>query len=852
MNTHVAFTGNGQHYTKKNSNEEYPASNYEEYFNSAFNPPSVPKANGPWWIWSNYRGHDARGFDIQKDYGLFGVLWADIDEGDPTQQQVAHAVRAVLEPGTHFLIHHTASTGEVRDDGTVKEKHRIIVPLAVGINGRAYQALARTFNKQLALQGLIPDSVNTGTAQLCYGPNRGPRYDAPHTEGSTFWHPGHSALGPEIQAEYDLISREDAERSQRQAQFGGKVEGNRSHLRAFRLKHKTLDLLELYGFETKNGRDWHHPSQSGISYATELFDDGGLYTLSSTVGSFCGTLSGKGWYLDGFDLYTHFSCGGNAEVASQYARQCLQEQEDARYGAATVKHGEEIFAAMFVGDQPLGPLAHQAQAAQREAEQKVVQELQAEAKTAERQRWGGEWTKDVPFPIEPTKLEWLAWHAPGGIGEAVRAKSVQTARHSLVPAMLGATTLFMHLGQGKFVTKVRHFVTPCAQMIFQVGSSGSGKGDGTGTFYELLNLLKDKHGIPADRVKTFASGQSMTDYLMHKNRNVTIIQNEGGADRKAGKGSTHFESLMAVVTDAYTSFTTGIERTHTKSDDQESTQIMYPTISALQSSTPKKLFSSIDGADSESGWLGRFLFIKLPSTRTNKAAADTVHWPASLIARMEALCGVLPPLPGVDHPGVWHGDGMSFHYMPFTPEGRAMMDSLLDKYDDVALDERRGEGERAIYARAFEAVGRLAAVAGLSKDRKVDAECITWATMVVDSSLEYVTSQMENSVEVDSYQDTPTGRIRRCVHDVFNKVEVEGVDGVYAKKLGGKLAVRKGPDGEVQVALGKLRRKVKDNSCQRSALVTEELDEMIKDGELVEVTGLDLAHKAKWLKLIKW
>lgn len=337
--------GRGQRHTNKYDGCDYETGTFQDLWEMAANPPSVDKADATWGIFTDTNGHLARDLAYQKEHGAATALWADIDEGSPTQAQVVEAVRKIF-PNTAFLVYHSRSTT------AAIEKHRIIIPLLTKVQAAAVKAYLMALNRALVAQGLAPDPVNEVFTQLCFFPNAGERYDPPHFE------PG-GRLDIQVFPEFtDLaigcladVEREELERAERAQRFrdsgGQRNETSRSAIAAFRRKHPTHELLELYGAETLNGKDYHFPSlQEGSSYATELFDDGGMYTLSGSVGAIGGNKQGAGWYFgDGFDLYVHFTCQGNREAALAYAKQCLQEEDDKRFGAATVEHGKALWAA---------------------------------------------------------------------------------------------------------------------------------------------------------------------------------------------------------------------------------------------------------------------------------------------------------------------------------------------------------------------------------------------------------------------------------------------------------------------------------------------------------------------------
>src|SRR5690606_6581289 len=123
---------------------------------------------------------------------------------------------------------------------------------------------------------------------------------------------------------------------------------------------------------------------------------------------------------DAFDLYRHYNCAGSTEQAETYARSCLAEEDDKRYGAATSDHGRSLAPDGFL---TCGGVAHpltlealsqrQSLIAQ-ESEQRNEEalRLREHLEEQEKRRWSGDWLRDVPYEVRADALEWAAWHAP--------------------------------------------------------------------------------------------------------------------------------------------------------------------------------------------------------------------------------------------------------------------------------------------------------------------------------------------------------------------------------------------------------------------------------------------------------
>lgn len=296
------------------------------------------------------------------------MVWADIDRGDPSWDQVWHFANTVANGG-EFLVYTSRSHGEIRteDDvcevtglvdkaGTKKQKYRILWPLAEEslLNVVNYTAAAQAIiDYAQEKHGLTCDPVVRTVTQLCYLPNRGTEYLYFHSPSFTRLSLRDHFLIPYIEKVMETEHAEELAAAQRRADFeaNGKQETAMSPIAAFRRKHPaTPEMMEWLGFDTVNGVDWR--MAGGGSYATQIKDDGALYTLSSTVGALGGKQAGQGWYFqDVYYLFMHRM--GWAEHPSEhedgqysireYANQCLQEERKTIMGDATPEHGKQVW-----------------------------------------------------------------------------------------------------------------------------------------------------------------------------------------------------------------------------------------------------------------------------------------------------------------------------------------------------------------------------------------------------------------------------------------------------------------------------------------------------------------------------
>jgi hypothetical protein len=132
----------------------------------AVNPPSVPKPQAKWAIFSNLH---SRTHSIQREHGQYGAAWLDIDQNKTGFENVIQSNRLIL-PGTKFIAYLTRSA--------TPENHkcRVIAPFAGLCLGADYALIQKILNDRLEAAGITPDRATERAGQVCYLPNRGELY----------------------------------------------------------------------------------------------------------------------------------------------------------------------------------------------------------------------------------------------------------------------------------------------------------------------------------------------------------------------------------------------------------------------------------------------------------------------------------------------------------------------------------------------------------------------------------------------------------------------------------------------------------------------------------------------------
>ena len=831
--THALILNDGRPNPHPSRGEPYQTISLDEIWLKVQNPPAQSKEQGQWIIPSSYHQFDARSHEVQRLNGLYHMMAADIDQGNFSLQDIEGVIQLALGDAIRLIYSTRSATAD-------NKKWRILIPLAQPLSGQQYGPFQASLFDALEHCGLRLDRTLERAGQLVYLPNRGDFYQY-QVSGRVMLDPHAHPMAKRAEQYLQVQQQIETGNSQRN-------ETNRSPVAAFRRKHPIEEMLSIYGYRRNGGTNhWASPYQTTGGFATVDRGDHWISLSDSDKAAGIGKATANGSrYGDAFDLYVHYQCQGNHEQALGYARQCLQAEDNARYGEATVEHGAAIW-------QAIQEATAAAIAQRRQEDQEALAEATAFAEAAaqaEKDKWGGEWLKEVPFELEPNALEWAAWHAPGALGAAVRAKAPQATRRTLVPILAGAIAALCQLTQGKVVLRYKHFITPSTVMMYLAGDSASGKGDSTKMAAEMLQLIQPEHhqSILGRRVKTMASGEAVHHFLATVSPHVMIIQEESGASRAATKGSSRHESVAAELTGLFTAFMTGIEASHAKTDGKAVEAVYNPSLAALLLSTPEKLFKTIEGADAESGWLGRYLFLPLKDSPIRQDQPEIVRYPAGLIHYLNRLASLNPPPRTLNDDRVFNGVQHSFHVMRYSPEAEMFMKELEFKYDELARSNRKGKVKKNLLGRTPESISRLSFIAGLATgvDGPVQLNAVKWAEVVVSNSLEYVVSRMDHLYDGDQ-DDSPVAKVRKSIKDYFYRA---ASDEKFARSFGKDFRINE--NDQVELGRSKLRQKIKENIGRQinlsSKQINDELESMIQDEELVEV-GKEVLTNRMWLRL---
>jgi len=297
------------------------------------NPPSVAKTKAQWFIPSDYRAHDGRDHEAQRQHGQFWAMPLDLDENNLALDDVRSALVSVAGDARR-LIH--SSRSSLPD----QRRWRALNPLAEPIAGADYADTMTAFYdllEEASVGVLIPDRGLARPGQIVYLPNRGEHYE----------HDIHKGARLHLTPDHPIIQRREETRHKR-AEAEAKVAewkawkarqaptDTSSIVGAFNSAETIANLLAKYGYrQARGGNDWRSPMQSSGSYATRDYGDHWTSLSGSDGAAGIGRDSKTGGrHGDAFDLFVHFEHGGDFKAAVQaYALEIGQDYKTKKQDA---------------------------------------------------------------------------------------------------------------------------------------------------------------------------------------------------------------------------------------------------------------------------------------------------------------------------------------------------------------------------------------------------------------------------------------------------------------------------------------------------------------------------------------
>jgi len=805
-------------------------------------PEHTPKDS--WWavFVDNNHAQARRKQWQQANEGSNTCLWTDVDEGDPSFAQVK-AFAHEFAGGAEYLIYTSRSHGEPRPDGTIKQKYRVIFPHdSRNVWPMTFKALQMAMMEVALAHGIKADPATLVFTQLCYLPNRGPMWQWHHEPGpllniaSAAWLPRALDIAATLQS--DAVATFEAKAG----------EGSRSIMAAFHRKHTASDMLQLYGFETNNGVDWHHPSQSTNSFGTKADDDDrGWVTASQTVAALLGRANG-----DAFDIFAAFSA--TREGAEAYARLCLQAEEDARYGAATAAHGATVrlpVAAVATVDYAL-----QAQVAAEVAAERAALQVDPIEDYNEFDRTGA-WLKELPpilCDVKNNPMEWLAWNAPGVVGELVRFYAPSASRATLVPTLGGVLAAVQRISMGHFVSFWNGHTTTPALCCYLVGPTSSGKSDVDNVMDAIIDEVyaASEFGPKPQTSKRrgFTSAAALALHLGGNDKtpprpNCILVDDESGIRMKSSENDSHAMGFIGSFMEIFTKFRSGVAG-DTSAGDGDRRDIHNPCLARMSTSTAVTLFPAMKAMSAESGYPGRFLYLETTLSRTLDQRVGGVDrrpaMPAHLSAYLKALASVKIPKPHEveNDDRFWVSSAQNvFHVRSYDEAAAQAMHAIRVANDNAVESEGIDDKLRSMTGRLLELVNRLAVVVGTGPT--IGIECVSWANALANHGLQYAVKEMDiHQIQISSGD---AGRVQVQILRTFELAKND-------KRFFNSMLARRHPTTHaVEIKLNILRRKLKENTRAGSTIIAAEIEGFKSDNTLLVANRIMDKAATEWLTL---
>ena len=331
-----------------------PASSYggmtmRQILNMVEQPQSTEKADAAFVIPSTYRGHDGRNHATQREMGEYWMLAIDVDEGNPSLDDLQDTVCAITRNATSLFYSSSGATEQNR-------KWRVLIPLAEPITGQEYIDVQLALFAMLDRNSIKADAALSRCGQPIYLPNvpddkRDDLGKPLFYEGDFFKGDGLLQIkGSTIWAEMEFrkkneelaIKRAAAERqsraNQREAKRG-QFDGD-DPVAEFNLRHSVSDMLLKYGYE-RLGRSesYRSPMQASGSHATKDFGTHWVSLSGSDRSAGIGQATGEFCFGDAFDIWCYFEHGGDMSAAvreyGQELRPTPTQQREAIVQAAS-------------------------------------------------------------------------------------------------------------------------------------------------------------------------------------------------------------------------------------------------------------------------------------------------------------------------------------------------------------------------------------------------------------------------------------------------------------------------------------------------------------------------------------
>ncbi|MDB9838622.1 helicase RepA family protein [bacterium] len=297
-------------------------------------PQTKEKTDAAFIIPSSYRAHDGRKHSAQREHGKFWMLAIDVDEGNPSIENLQDAVRGIAGRVAALFYTSSGATAENR-------KYRVLIPLAEPLTGAEYvDAQLALFDLMKTEHNITCDTALSRTGQPIFLPNvpaskrdaeDQPIFFQSHKErGKGLLNVRESRIWENVEFRAKQAEMAEARASQERAARQAKREEQRNQhgddvdpIGEFNHRNSIADLLLKYGYEQLGrSENYRSPQQTSGSFATKNFGEHWVSLSGSDVGAGIGAVKGDYCYGDAFDLFCHFEHNGDMKAAvREYAKE---------------------------------------------------------------------------------------------------------------------------------------------------------------------------------------------------------------------------------------------------------------------------------------------------------------------------------------------------------------------------------------------------------------------------------------------------------------------------------------------------------------------------------------------------
>jgi hypothetical protein len=328
--SHAVTLANGEPNKSRRAGKPYAGITWQQIRQMVDDPASTPKERAQFFFPSSYVECDGRTHAVQRERGTFHGLAVDIDDGNPTLDQVVAGVQAVAGAVAAEIYSSSSATPDCR-------KWRALIPLATPVAGSDYHHVQRALFGLLREQGLVCCPSLARPGQPIYLPNVPPKRRGP--DGKPLFYQSARLDGPELAlvpghaimvARDRLAATADQEREEATARAADSKARRAAYVEAtgdnfipsddYNAHHTIRELLVEYGFkeDPKDPNNWSSPLSESGTYA--LLDYGTHWTcLSAWPEKHDVGFRTKSGFRSGsaFDLFVAFAHGGNRKAAAR-------------------------------------------------------------------------------------------------------------------------------------------------------------------------------------------------------------------------------------------------------------------------------------------------------------------------------------------------------------------------------------------------------------------------------------------------------------------------------------------------------------------------------------------------------